>query len=520
MNPMPATNDDMMFADDTDDGSPEASIGAWKIMIVDDEEAIHNVTELALMDFRFGDKGLEFLHAHSGAEAKTMISEHPDTAVMLLDVVMEDDHAGLDVARFIREDADNKSVRIVLRTGQPGQAPERDVITSYDINDYKEKTELTSQKLFTLMYSSLRSYRDIIALDNNKRGLEEVISASANIFELKNMNHFTNGVLDQLTALMHLDREAVYCKAEGLAACHDKEKFEIIAATGSYENLVGTDVHDSLSPEILQDLNTASEARKNIYLDDRFMGFFQTNSGTENLVYLSGLGRQISDMDRSLLELFIRNASIAYQNIELHLDVENTQREIVYMLGEAVETRSKETGNHVKRVAEISRILGLACGIEEQEAEVLKLASPMHDVGKIGIPDAILNKPGRHTEEEFEIMKTHSILGYDMLKGSERKILRAGAVIARDHHEKWSGAGYPDGRKGEDIHLYGRIVAVADVFDALGSDRCYKEAWPLDKIIDLMNEESGNHFEPKLVDALLSNMDKITAIRDQYADTF
>jgi len=123
------------------------------------------------------------------------------------------------------------------------------------------------------------------------------------------------------------------------------------------------------------------------------------------------------------------------------------------MLGEAVETRSKETGNHVKRVAEISKLLALDYGLDSDEAEVIRLASPMHDVGKIGIPDAILNKPGRHTPEEFEIMKTHAMLGYDMLKSSKRRILKAGAVIARDHHEKWSGEGYPHGRSGEDIPL-------------------------------------------------------------------
>ncbi len=523
MSDVNTADDGMIFADDNDDNGVihgSEMLGAWKILIVDDEESVHNVTKLALMDFRFADKGIEFSHAYSGADAKKMISENPDTAVVLLDVVMEDDHAGLDVARFIREDANNKTVRIVLRTGQPGQAPERDVITTYDINDYKEKTELTSQKLFTLMYSSLRSYRDIIALENNKRGLEEVISASANIFELKNMNHFTRGVLDQMTALMHLDRDAVYCKTDGLAACHAKDKFEVMAATGDFEDMVGANVHDALPHEVLQDLNAVATKRQNIYLDDRFLGFFKSEGGTENLVYLSGLTHQVGDLDRSLLELFTRNVGIAYQNIELHQDIENTQREIVYMLGEAVETRSKETGNHVKRVAEISKLLGLGYGLEEPDVNILKLASPMHDLGKIGIPDAILNKPGRHTEEEFEIMKTHAILGHDMLINSERKILRAGAIIARDHHEKWNGAGYPNGCKENDIHIYGRIVAIADVFDALGSERCYKKAWPLDKIIDLMREERGHHFEPKLVDILLANMDQVTAIRDQYADIF
>jgi len=219
-----------------------------------------------------------------------------------------------------------------------------------------------------------------------------------------------------------------------------------------------------------------------------------------------------------LLDVFANNVGVAFENIELHQDIEETQREIVYMLGEAVETRSKETGNHVKRVAEISKLLALDIGLSVEEAEILRLASPMHDVGKIGIPDAILNKPGKHTPEEWEIMQTHAQLGYDMLKNSKRRILRAGAIIARDHHEKWTGGGYPRNLKGEDIHIYGRISAVADVFDALGSDRCYKKAWPMEKVIDLFKEERGRHFDPQVVDSLLNNLDRVIAIRDHFAD--
>lgn len=513
-----AYDDDLLFADDESEVVDEDTYGTWKILVVDDEKDVHTVTEMALQGLRFDNKSLELIHAYSGAEAKELIVQNPDIAVMLLDVVMETDVAGLDVARFVRESAKNLSVRIVLRTGQPGQAPERVVITEYDINDYKEKTELTSQKLFTLMYASLRSYRDIIALENNKRGLEKVISASANIFELKNLSHFTRGVLDQLTSIMHLDQEALYCQTDSLAACREKDKFEIVAATGVYEDCLGKEISDVLSSELVDGLQDIEGKRHSIYRDDQFLGYFKSDLGRRNVVYLSGLKRHLSAVDNSLIEMFTRNVGIAYENIELHQDIENTQREIVYMLGEAVETRSKETGNHVKRVAEISKLIGLEYGLEESEAEILKLASPMHDVGKIGIPDAILNKPGHHTPEEFEIMKTHASLGHEMLKNSERRILRAGAVIARDHHEKWSGEGYPDGRKESDIHVYGRIVAIADVFDALGSDRCYKKAWPMDKIIDLMNEERGRHFDPALTDILLSNMDRVVAIRDAYAD--
>lgn len=512
--------DDELFFQDEDEQLPEgnsAHLSTWKIMLVDDEQAIHDVTKMALTGFTFDNHPLEFISVMSGAEAKQAIQDNPDTAVMLLDVVMESDHAGLEVAQFVREKAKNSSVRIILRTGQPGQAPERDVIINYDINDYKEKTDLTATKLFTLMSTSLRSYRDIITLEANKRGLENVIAATSNIFENRNLQGFTEGVLNQITSLLHLDQGAAVFKTNGLAGEHVGDELRVLAGVGEYSDTVGKNIMSELSPEVALDLQKAIEDGHNQYIKDRFTGFFKSSLGTENLVHLSGLGK-MSDLDRSLMELFAKNVGIAYENIELHQDLEETQREIVYLLGEAVETRSKETGNHVKRVAEISKLLALDYGLNDDEAEIIRLASPLHDIGKIGIPDEILNKPGRHTPEEFEIMKTHAILGYDMLKKSSRRILKAGAIIARDHHEKWEGGGYPHNLKGEEIHIYGRITAVADVFDALGSDRCYKKAWSLDKVIDLFKEERGKHFDPRLVDILLSNIDQVISIREAYAD--
>ena len=157
--------------------------------------------------------------------------------------------------------------------------------------------------------------------------------------------------------------------------------------------------------------------------------------------------------------------------INLNKEIEDTQKEVIFRMGAIGETRSKETGNHVKRVAEYSKLLALYYGLGEDEAELLKQVSPMHDIGKVGIPDNILNKPGKFTDKEFEIMKQHSKIGYDMLSGTDKPLLKAASIVAYEHHEKWSGGGYPRGIKGEEIHMFGRMTALADVFDALGSDR-------------------------------------------------
>ena len=205
---------------------------------------------------------------------------------------------------------------------------------------------------------------------------------------------------------------------------------------------------------------------------------------------------------------------------ELNDELETTQQEVVFTMGAIAEQRSKETGNHVKRVAQYSKILALYYGLDEKKAEMLKQASPMHDIGKVAIPDNILNKPGRFTPEERTIMDTHVNLGYEMLKGSTRPLLQLAAIVAQQHHEKWDGTGYPYGRKGENIHIYGRITALADVFDALGSHRVYKKAWNDEKIFKLFKEERGKHFDPKLIDIFFANLDEFLKIRDELKDKF
>lgn len=199
-------------------------------------------------------------------------------------------------------------------------------------------------------------------------------------------------------------------------------------------------------------------------------------------------------------------------------EIINTQKELIFRMGEIGETRSRETGNHVKRVAEYSELLANLYGLSSEEAELMKMASPMHDIGKVAIPDAILLKPGKLEAEEWEIMKTHAAIGHDLLKTSERPILKAAAIVAGQHHEKWDGSGYPNGFAGEDIHIYGRITALADVFDALGSERVYKKAWPMNEVLEFIEDQKGKQFEPRLVELFQENLPRFIRIRDQYAD--
>jgi len=210
------------------------------------------------------------------------------------------------------------------------------------------------------------------------------------------------------------------------------------------------------------------------------------------------------------------------QNIEsvlgMHREIEETQREILFTIGTIAEAHSQETGRHVQRVAEYSRILAHYYGLSEEEVDLMGHASAMHDIGKLAIPDSILQKPAKLSEEEFRSMQEHAVYGYDMLRHSQRPLLKAAATIAHEHHEKYDGSGYPRGIKGDNIHIYGRILALADVFDALGSNRVYKKAWEDERIFALLREERGKHFDPKLIDIFFDHMDDFLKIRERFSD--
>ena len=498
-------DDEILIVDDEKIESSHIKQG-WKVLIVDDEPEVHRITKMTLAQFQFDDKPIEFLHAYTGSEAQAIVANEPDIALILLDVVMETDSAGLDVVRYVRTELGNQQIRIVLRTGQPGQAPEDDVVANYDINDYKDKTELTSQKLRTLIRASLRSYRDICTLEHNRKGLEKVIAASKGIFEKQALKQFAEGTLDQLSALLALEETSLFQLKQNAYEIRNTDMEPILNEEDQ--------THYRNSSVIQQALAN----KQNVFRDNELV-IYCKNPRHSLIFHIEGT-RPLSQMDTYLLNLFTENIIIALENIRLNELLADNQREIIYRIGEIVETRSKESGLHVKRVALYCELFARLLGFPEEKTELLKRASPLHDIGKIGIPDAILHKPGKLDADEWEIMKTHAQIGYDMLSGSDIELFQVASQIALNHHEKWDGSGYPQGLTGHTIPLEGRITALVDVFDALGSDRCYKRAWPLDKILALIQEEKGRHFDPALVELMLANLDDFLAIRDTYRDEF
>lgn len=245
------------------------------------------------------------------------------------------------------------------------------------------------------------------------------------------------------------------------------------------------------------------------------IGYYSVRENITSKKEVEELSKELENWNAHLEEMMTERIK---DIILLNKDIKETQKEVIFTMGAIAESRSKETGNHVKRVAEYTKILAIHCGLPEEEAEMLKLASPMHDIGKVAIPDAVLNKPAAFNEDERKIMNSHPQLGYEMLKHSERELLKMAAIVAHEHHEKWDGSGYPNALKGENIHIYGRITALADVFDALASDRVYKKAWDLEHIMALFKEERGKHFDPRLVDIFFERVDEFLVVRDMFVD--
>lgn len=310
-----AGNDALKLAgEDSLPNEASSALEPWHLLVVDDDREVHDVTRLALDGFEFSGRPLAIHSAYSGWEAREYMTEHSNIAAILLDVVMESDSAGLDCVRYIREELENRFVRIVLRTGQPGQAPEYDVITQYDINDYKEKTELTRQKLFTCVYTSLSCYRDLVALEKNRRGLLRVIEASSDLFRLSSLDDFAQGVIEQLSALMYLDQDFLVVRTSGLALEEGEDRFQVVASTGKFE---GLDCEKKLAeehPEVRQRIDEALSMQENHYGHDYVVALYRKLQKTQNVLYISG-DKPLDEPNVSLVELFARNVAIAHEKL-------------------------------------------------------------------------------------------------------------------------------------------------------------------------------------------------------------
>ena len=321
-----ADQDDVLhLIDDTEPTSASTTSRKWKIAVIDDDPAVHEGTRFALSDYSLNGQGLEILSAHSAAEGRELMRQHSDIAAVLLDVIMETDSAGLDLVEFIRNEIKNETVRIVLRTGQPGQAPERRVIVDYDINDYKAKTELTADKLFTSLTAALRSYQQLERMVQTRRGLEIIIDAASTLYDFKSMQRLAEGVLTQISSLLNVDCAGILVLRDGGEISDD---FAVLAGSGCYSRFIGHAGPKSLDTDLRQMVEEAFRRRAHEFADQRTVLYIRTGSGREVVVLLQA-ETPLSETDRALVEIFGSRLSIAFDNVILYqqLHEANTQLE-------------------------------------------------------------------------------------------------------------------------------------------------------------------------------------------------
>ncbi|HEY1148176.1 MAG TPA: DUF3369 domain-containing protein [Pseudoduganella sp.] len=505
-------DDEMLFDDEGAAPASQASLQPWEILVVDDEEAVHQVTRLVMGDFSFDGRPVHFTHCYSAAEARNVLQRAGQFALILLDVVMETEHAGLDLVRYIREELGDALVRIVLRTGQPGQAPQAVVLRGYDINDYREKTELTHARLSAVFYAGLRAWRDLMRLERARAGLRRSIDAITQVCDADNLRQFGSAVLEQAAAVLGAEGQGVCAsRLNAYAAAQQIGRLQVLAATSAYAGLAPQESLDHLPPAVREAFTRCMIEQRDHYGDTWYACYYRTREGNECFLYMD-FAQPVAEEQRELLALFAANVAITYEKLLQREELSATQSALVAIMGEAIETRSAAAGGHVERVGEIAAMLGEELDMPPAAVRQLRQAAPLHDIGHAGVPDAILLHPGALDAAQWERMRLHCDIGADMLSRSNQPVLQLAARIAREHHERWDGKGYPRRLGGAQICLPARITALADFVDAMASPRPWRGPHTLDEALQAVADDQGRRFDPALASLLLSRGDWLRAL--------
>ena len=377
-------NDELIFLEEDEVSAEEQeSSDAWNVLIVDDDEEIHSVTRLALADLALNGRRLNFMHAYSGEQALSVLSEHgSDIAIVLLDVVMETDDAGLQVAKRMREELQLNEPRIILRTGQPGYAPEESVIKEYDINDYKTKTELTRSKLVTTIIASLRSYQQILTINQSRVGLEKIIASAANLLEEHSIKGFCEGVVTQISSLIGLDAGGVVCARAGSVLDKDDDSVYVLGAAGPFASYINERLDSIHDEKIVEQVAKCLKQRDHIYEKD-FSVLYMNSSGYEAAVYVQ-VGFAINVLHRQLLEVFMSSISVGYENVNLFHQLRNAafrdmltklpnRNEFINMLDQ-MQKSSFELDNQVAALVDVNHFSDINDGLGQDAGNLLLIA--------------------------------------------------------------------------------------------------------------------------------------------------
>ncbi|CAK0777129.1 putative 3'3'-cGAMP-specific phosphodiesterase 2 [Gammaproteobacteria bacterium] len=489
----------------------------WKVLVVDDDEDVHEATKFVLGGFQFRERGIELLHAHSGTEGLKMLADNPDIAVLLLDVVMETQHAGLDAVREIRENLGNRRVRIILRTGQPGYAPEREVIANYDINDYKLKTDLTATKFYTSMVSALRAWCDIEAAERARRSLFLMLEAAGE-FDAQSIRHYSAGLHLQFTSLLGVDEDELLIVSQNTDSTLSVPSYRILSAGGELIEEIGAPLIDTpLGNMAMKRIEAAFASGQSSVFADSSVIWIPTACG--NAVILLTTPRQLDEVEASLASIFCRKLLRARDNFSYVEGLSGERTALVLAL--AASGEPPELTSHDRLLSFGELVSSLTWRLIESESGVganllrdIGRAAILHDYGNARLVDAIwLLRPDVLSVMETMEMQTHPSLGAEALSsliapGSHQEMLRLAVEIAHFHHERMDGSGYPNGLVGEAIPLSARIVAVADVFFSMTSPRPWRGAYGDQEAWQFIQSGADTLFDTRVVRALTALLEE------------
>ncbi len=386
------SDDDVLVFAEEGESDTERPKRNWKVAVIDDDQAVHDGTRFALFDYELNGQGIEILSAHSAAEGRDLVLAHPDLAVILLDVVMESETAGLDLVEFIRGTAGNDLVRIILRTGQPGQAPERRVIVDHDINDYKAKTELTADKLFTALTAAIRSHQQLLRMEETRRGLEIIIDAATALFDTRSMRRFAEGVLTQVASLLEVECAGMLVVRDRPRGRGHDDGVAVIAGSGIYAGLSGADRDGGLDGETRREIDRAFGERRHCFSDQRSVLYIHTSSGREIAVVLD-VAKRLSPTDRALVEVFCGKLSVAFENVLLLEQLQSANAE----LEARVAARTRELSEANRRLADQRETLRRANQFKLEMLGMIAhdLKNPIAAIlGRAEIVGELLDRPG------------------------------------------------------------------------------------------------------------------------------
>lgn len=492
----------------TDRSAISEVLRPWKVLIADDDADVHTTTRMALRGTEFRGRSLEFIDAYSGAETLTALEAHPDIALVFLDIIMESDDAGLVAAKRIREEGFTL-VRIIFRTGFPGQTPERKVIIDYDIHDYKEKTGLSVQKLYTAVISALRSYDDLAALESHRRGLRGVLE-SVSWFDFNAIQRYVSGMLAEFSNLVGLGSDRIVMLSR--PSSNPSAEAKVLVSSGDVRGLSELVLMQNLSSEGADLIRETFDCQQGLAATAG-KTIFARSHGVD-LVVFAIEKNVLLQADEVLLEVFLIKVCQAVSNQQTFADMASERDSVLCGLARRAEAWNDQGAQELNSLGALAcalakrlhTTLSFSDEIDERFRRDIAVAAMLHDFGNETLPAELLQKPATYLLKERQQMQAHVAAGLAALAPYLTADCNPGVLtLARDiiasHHEHYDGTGYPKGLKGEKIPLVARLVAVADSYTAMISPRPYRPAMSAVAARAMIKAGAGAQYDPDIVRA-------------------